>query len=139
MKTPLSLRLNFVKNHRPRKLPIVLTQDEIECLIKHIAQTYFLPAALLYGNGLRLMEAVRLRIKDIDFDFKCIRIWNGKGGKHRTVTMASELQPYLRSQINKAEHYLTLDERTDNYAGVWLPINHTELTDIKRLKNRHLP
>jgi integrase len=45
------------------------------------------------------MEAVKLRVKDIDFDYKCIQVWNGKGNKHRIVTLANELIPMLRNQI----------------------------------------
>ncbi len=121
VKKPLSLRLNFVKSHKPRKLPVVLTQDEMARLMKKVSARYFLLAALLYGSGLRLMEAVRLRVKDIDFDYKCIRVWNGKGGKHRTVTMAPELVQHLRNQIIHAEHYLQLDLRNESYDGVWMP------------------
>lgn len=121
VKTPLSLRLNFVKSHKPRKLPVVMTQDEVSSLMKNMPENYFLIAALLYGSGLRLMEAIRLRVKDIDFDFRCIRVWNGKGGKHRTVTLAPELVSHLRHQITRVEHFLQLDLRTDRYDGVWLP------------------
>ncbi len=135
VKSPLSLRLNFVKSHRPRKLPVVLTQEEVIRLMDQIAPSYFLLAGLLYGSGLRLMEAVRLRVKDIDFDFKCIRVWNGKGGKHRTVTLAPELAPHLRDQINKTERYLALDLRNDTYNGVWMP---TALRHKFPLANREL-
>lgn len=121
LKKPLSLRLNFIKSKSPRKLPVVLTQDEMAALMKAIPTNYFLIAALLYGSGLRLMESVRLRVQDVDFDYKCIRVWNGKGGKHRTVTMAPELTQHLRDQIIKAEHLLRLDLRVDDYDGVWMP------------------
>jgi len=121
VKVPLSLRLNFVKSQKPRKLPVVLTQDEVAKLMKEVSANYFLPAALLYGSGLRLMEAIRLRVKDIDFDYKCIRVWNGKGGKHRTVTMAAEIVPHLRNQISQTEHFLALDIRNEDYDGVWMP------------------
>jgi integron integrase len=121
IKTPLSLRLNFVKSSKPRKLPVVLTEDEIKALFQVMPSKYFLPAALLYGSGLRLIEAVRLRVHDIDFDYKCIRVWNGKGGKHRTVTLALELIPHLRRQIAVAEQYHALDIKNNEYAGVWLP------------------
>lgn len=121
IKTPLSLQLNFVKSERPRKLPVVLTQDEMVRLIGQVVPQYYLPVALLYGSGLRLMEGVRLRVQDIDFDFKCLRIWYGKGGRHRTVTMAPELQSLLRNQINTVENYLAVDLRNSNYDGVWLP------------------
>ncbi len=49
----------------------------------------------MYGSGLRVMETVQLRVQDIDFDYKCIRIWNGKGNKHRVVTLATELIPII--------------------------------------------
>ncbi len=121
IKAPLSLQLNFVKSQHPRKLPVVLTQDEMVRLIGQVAPQYFLPTALLYGSGLRLMEVIRLRVKDVDFDFKCLRIWNGKGGRHRTVTMAPELQSHLRSQVSTVENFLALDLRNRDYGGVWLP------------------
>ena len=121
IKKPLSLRLNFVKSQRPRKIPVVLTQDEVTKLMKQVSPNYFLITALLYGSGLRLMEAVRLRVQDIDFDYTCIRVWHGKGGKHRTVTMANQLMQHLRNKIAQAEHYLELDTRYEDYDGVWMP------------------
>src|SRR5690625_5835888 len=53
----------------------------------------------MYGSGLRLMEAVRLRVKDIDFDYCCIRGWNGKGRRHRTVALAPELKAELHVHV----------------------------------------
>jgi integron integrase len=67
------------------------------------------------------MEAVKLRVQDIDFDYKCIRIWNGKGNKHRIVTLAQELCPALRNQIVQVDEYLQLDLKNDMFAGVWMP------------------
>ena len=66
-------------------------------------------------------EAVQLRVNDIDFDYKCIQIWNGKGNKHRIVTLAKELIPLLRNQILQVEEYLRLDLQNERYAGVWMP------------------
>ncbi len=121
VKSPLSLRLNFVRSKKPRKLPVVLTTEEVRKVIDQVGPQYFILAGLLYGSGLRLMEAIRLRVHDIDFDFRCIRVWNGKGGKHRTVTLAPELLPSLRRQILQVENYLDLDLRKNDYSGVWLP------------------
>ena len=118
---PLSLKLNFVKSKQPRKLPVVLTIEETKDLLSIMPQQYYLLAALLYGSGLRLMECVRLRVHDIDFDFNCIRIWNGKGGKHRTVTMAKELKRNLALQIQNVDAILSNDIKNERYAGVWLP------------------
>jgi integrase len=106
---PLSLELMFVKSQKPRKLPIVLTREEMGALLTNISSNYYLPAALMYGSGLRLMEAVRLRVKDIDFDYCCVRVWNGKGGKHRTVTLARELKEGLELQIRRVEGFLSRD------------------------------
>lgn len=122
IKRPLSLKLKFVKSGRQAKLPTVLTVLEIERLFLHINIHYKLPAALLYGSGLRLMECLRLRTQDIDFDFKNIRVWNGKGGKHRVVTLAEELSSPLRSQIQMVNHYLSLDRSNEAYAGVYMPL-----------------
>ena len=120
-KSPISLSLDFVKSQRPRKLPIVLTQDEIKLLLDQIHANYYLPTILLYGSGLRLMEALRLRVQDVDFDYKCLRIWNAKGGRHRTVTLAPELFGALKAQIAKVSQLLELDNRTTDFDGVWLP------------------
>ncbi|WP_019605967.1 integron integrase [Teredinibacter turnerae] len=121
VKRPLSQTLRFVHSHAPRKLPVVLTPDEVRRLLERISPVYFLPAALLYGSGLRLMESVRLRVHDIDFEYCCIRIWNGKGGKHRTVTVAPELLAPLRVQTSVVERFLLLDINNPKYGGVWLP------------------
>jgi len=76
---------------------------------------------LLYGSGLRRMEMVRLRVKDIDTDLKQIQVWNGKGFKHRLTTLAPELIPAIERQIQKVEHYLAEDIANESYAGVWMP------------------
>lgn len=118
---PLSLELNFVSSRRQAKLPVVLTQDEVVSLFEQLPAQLKLPISLLYGSGLRLMEAVRLRVKDIDFDYNAIRIWDGKGGKNRIVTLAAELKPGLTRQIALVENYLAADLENPKYAGVYLP------------------
>ncbi|MFT6791848.1 MAG: integron integrase [Cellvibrionaceae bacterium] len=122
LKKPLDTQLTFVKSTVPKKLPVVLTSDEIRGFFQSISAQYYLPAALMYGSGLRLMESVRLRIHDIDFDYNCIRIWNAKGGKHRTVTLAKELKPLLKNQIATAAKYFQIDVNNPDYFGVKLPL-----------------
>lgn len=117
----LTLNLNFIKSRRQQKLPVVMTPAEVSLLLSNLHKRHHLVASLLYGSGLRVMEAVKLRVQDIDFDYKCIRIWNGKGNKHRIVTLAEELIPALRNQIVQADEYLQLDLKNEQYAGVWLP------------------
>ncbi len=66
------------------------------------------------------MELVRLRVKDIDVDLKQIQIWNGKGFKHRLVTLAPELIPAIRKQVLHVNEYLEDDLQQAEFAGVWL-------------------
>jgi len=60
-------------------------------------------ASILYGSGLRRIELVRLRIKDVDLDYFQLQIWNGKGGKHRVTTLAPQLERVLRLQVAVVE------------------------------------
>ncbi|WJG09434.1 integron integrase [Aliiglaciecola sp. LCG003] len=118
---PLSLKLRYVRSTRQQKLPVVLTQLEMLSLLNHINANYKLAASLLYGSGLRLMECIRLRVKDIDFDYRSIRIWNSKGGKHRVVTLADSLLSELHKQVIFVELYLAADIANPEFSGVWLP------------------
>lgn len=118
---PLNIELNFVHSKLPRKLPVVLTQNEVKQFFLVVNPKYYLAASLLYGSGLRLSEAIRLRVHDIDFDFNCIRVWNAKGGRHRTVTLAKELKPLLKDQIAFVTRYYQLDLKNPDYSGVKLP------------------
>ncbi|MBT0323392.1 phage integrase N-terminal SAM-like domain-containing protein, partial [Vibrio campbellii] len=81
---PLSLNMRFQKSLTEKKLPVVLTRDEVRRFVQHIDPKYKLHIQLLYGSGLRIMECLRLRIQDIDYDYGALRVWQGKGGKNRT-------------------------------------------------------
>jgi integron integrase len=118
---PLNIKLNFMKSKRQAKLPVVLTFEEVKSLFEFVNAKHRLLISILYGSGLRLMEAVRLRVKDVDFDYSCLKIWYGKGGRHRVVTLAPELHQAIRSQIVLVEQYLQSDLVHPEYAGVYLP------------------
>jgi integron integrase len=90
-------------------------------LLAQIPPQHHLLVSILYGSGLRLMEAIRLRVQDIDFDYHCIAVWNGKGSKHRRVTLATELIPQLYQQIQTVIKFHSLDIQKDEYKGVWIP------------------
>ncbi|WP_432695591.1 integron integrase [Marinobacterium sp. YM272] len=111
----------FNRSQRQRKLPVVLTPDEVSALLSQLTGEHYLMAAMLYGSGLRRIELVRLRVKDIDFDYRQVRVMNGKGGKHRLVTLADELLALLTKQVKHIEALLAKDRMTVGYAGVWLP------------------
>ena len=121
IKKPLTLNLNFNKSTAQPKLPMVLTTDEISKLLNNITASHALPCKLMYGSGLRLMETVRLRVQDIDFDYLSVMIWHGKGGKHRRVTLAKELVAPLKQQISATKLLYQQDVRNGYYQGVWLP------------------
>ena len=118
---PLTLELRFNKTKAQPRLPVVLTVDETSLLLKHIPASLSLPCSLLYGSGLRLMESLRLRVQDIDFDYLSLQIWHAKGGKHRRVTLAKELVEPLQQQIEMVRQYYTQDMKNEYYSGVYMP------------------
>jgi len=105
---------------RPARLPEVLSRDEVRRVLKEIASAHYLEGALLYGAGLRLMEVVRLRIKDVDFDYAQITIRDGKGQKDRRVMLPHALVQSMREQIQKARMLFDFDQ-SQKSGGVYLP------------------
>jgi len=121
LEKPLGKLDAFKQSRRPAKLPTVLTQDEIGRLLAYVPAQYKLLVGILYGSGLRRMELVRLRVNDVDTDLKQIKVWNGKGFKHRLTTLAPELIPAIERQKKHAQLLLEEDLLNPDYAGVWLP------------------
>ena len=98
----LERKLQFLRverSSRPPKLPVVLTKEEVRTVLAHLKGNYRLMAELLYGSGLRLMECVRLRVKDIDFGYGQIIVRDGKGLKDRVTMLPLELAPQLRRHL----------------------------------------
>ena len=118
---PLTNAGNFRRAKKRRRLPVVLNRFEIGKLLDCVPDSARLLVSLLYGSGLRRIEVVRLRVKDVDFDHHQLRIWQGKGFTNRLTTLAPELDPGLHSQIKKVEYYLHRDLQNVNYTGVWMP------------------
>ncbi|WP_076421067.1 integron integrase [Colwellia sp. UCD-KL20] len=118
---PLTFDLAFNKSRIQTKLPVVLTKEEVKSLLLNTHEKHTLAIQIMYGSGLRLMEVVRLRIKDIDFDYHSIQIWHGKGGKNRRVTLAKELVGKLKTQIQLAKSIACSDLEKPQYNGVYLP------------------
>ena len=109
-----------VRAKRPQRVPVVLSRDEIGRLLAMLEGTSWLMAALLYGTGMRLMECVRLRVKDIDFDRSEICVRGGKGGKDRRVPLPVRLREALAARVERSR----LIHERDRATGVeptWLP------------------
>ena len=105
---------------KPARLPVVLTRDEVHKIFAHLHGTHRLMASLLYGSGLRLMECVRLRVKDVDFAYASITVRDGKGGKDRvTMLPLNVATPLERHLIKvKAQHEEDLES---GFGTVYLP------------------
>jgi integron integrase len=111
---------DIIKAKKPRKLPVVLTRDEVRKILGAMDGTPRLVASLLYGTGMRLLEGLRLRVKDIDFVLNQITVRDGKGGKDRVTMLPMPLHEELRNQLDQAQRL----HRRDLAAGfgrVWLP------------------
>jgi len=86
---------------KPRRLPSVLTREEVRLLLAKIrSEPFSLIAGLLYGTGMRLMECVRLRVKDVDFEYSQILVRDGKGQKDRVVPLPNRYKSALRKHID---------------------------------------
>ena len=118
---PLGDLSDFRRASKQRKLPVVLSRSDVNKLLSHLSGTPRVIASILYGSGLRRIEVVRLRVNDIDFDQVQIRVWNGKGYKHRLTTLAPELVPVLHNQVQKVTLQLKEDLQNKLYSGVWMP------------------
>ncbi|MDZ7787041.1 MAG: integron integrase [Halofilum sp. (in: g-proteobacteria)] len=117
---PLGEIPGIVRANRPPKLPVVLSRDEIGRVLAGLSGAYWLVACLQYGSGLRLMESVRLRVKDLDFEHRALFVRAGKGGKDRVVTLPDELITPLRRQLEYRRNLFEQD-RVAGVATVYLP------------------
>ncbi|THF60792.1 integron integrase [Pseudothauera nasutitermitis] len=102
------------------RVPVVLSQAEVARLLSVMEGVECDLACLLYGTGMRLMEALRLRVKDVDFDLHEITIREGKGGKDRRVMLPARLVPVLRRRLEQARNVWQRD-REAGLPGVWMP------------------
>jgi integron integrase len=103
-----------------RHLPVVLTPREVAALLQQMSGTTGLLAALLYGTGMRLLEGLRLRVKDIEFERRALLVRDGKGGKDRVTVLPENLVLPLREQLAHAQALHARDLRA-GHGGVWLP------------------
>jgi integron integrase len=105
---------------RPQRVPVVLTVEEVKQILARVSGTHNLMASLLYGAGLRLMECVRLRVKDIDFDYKQIIVRDGKGEKDRRTILPAPLIDPLRLHLARVR-LLHEEDLRQGFGRVYLP------------------
>lgn len=102
------------------RLPVVLTPSEVTALLRQLSGTPWLVASLLYGTGMRLLEGLRLRVQDVEFQRREIVVRNGKGGKDRVTVLPENLILPLREQMVRAQARHQLD-LSDGHGRVMLP------------------
>ena len=120
LKTDLPWLQNVVRSTRPRRLPVVLSQAEARAVIGHMQGVHWLVAGLLYGSGLRVLEALRLRVKDLDLQIRQLTVRDGKGGKDRVTVLPEALVAPLMVHLARVreQHELAMAR---GFSGVELP------------------
>jgi integron integrase len=120
LKLELAWMTDIVSAKRPIRLPVVLTQSEVAALLPHTSGTSGLILRLLYGTGMRIMECLRLRVKDVDFERCEITVREGKGFKDRVTMLPKSLVRPLQEHLARVK---LLHERdlTDGYGEVYMP------------------
>lgn len=113
-------KLNIVRAKTPQKLPVVFTKEEVRRVLSFMDGTPRLMASLLYGTGVRLMECVRLRVKDVDIPVHQIIVRDGKGFKDRVTMMPESLVRPIQDQLDRAKVIHDKDLK-DGFGRVYLP------------------
>lgn len=112
--------LDFEKAKQKRRLPVVLTHEEVLRILEHIHGTHRLMVELLYGSGLRQAELLSLRVKDLDFGMLTITVRSGKGDKDRTTLLPQSLVERLELQVQSVAN-LHKRDIADGFGEVYLP------------------
>jgi integron integrase len=117
---PLDGSINAVRADKKINVPVVMTREEVATVISLLDGTAQLVAKLLYGSGLRIMEAVRIRVKDIDFQMKQLTVRSGKGNKDRFTTFPATLTPLLHNHLVRVKT-LHQQDAAQGHGEVYLP------------------
>ncbi|WAR46831.1 integron integrase [Methylomonas rapida] len=117
---PLEKRIDAIRSNTHRHIPVVLSVEEVKQILPRLEGAAQLVVKLLYGSGLRISEAVRLRVQDVDFGYKQITVRSGKGDKDRVTTFAATMVPLLQNHLDtvKAVHQQDL---AAGFGAVYLP------------------
>src|SRR5919106_155077 len=113
-------RINAVRADKKINVPVVMTREEVATIISLLDGTAQLVAKLLYGSGLRIMEAVRIRVKDIDYQMKQLTVRSGKGEKDGFTTFPATLTPLLQNHLARVKA-LHQQDLAQGHGEVYLP------------------
>ena len=113
-------QIDAIRAHKKRNIPVVMTKAEVKKVIMAMSGVDQLMAKLLYGSGLRLMECLRLRVHDLDFDMNEITVRDGKGFKDRITLLPEPVQSTLREHLERVK-ILHEKDLADGYGRVYLP------------------
>ena len=117
---PLGHLEDVIRARRPRRLPVVLTRDEVRSLLGCLKGTHHLIAVLLYGSGMRAMECLRLRVKDLNLDRNQITVRDGKGSKDRLTMLPMAIKRQLSKHLKHVKQLHDHDV-ADGLGRVYLP------------------
>ncbi len=120
LRQPLEGNIDAISAKRPKRLPTVLAKEEVHRVLDAMAGTSQLIARLMYGSGLRLMEAVRLRVKDLDFAQRQIVVRDGKGMKDRVTVLPDSLVAPLQEHLQRVK-LIHQQDLSRGYGSVYLP------------------
>ncbi len=112
--------LEFIRPKKGKRVPTVLSKDEARAIIANMSQPYKLMAQIMYGSGLRLMECLRLRVKDIDFENHHILVFDGKGGDDRVTMLPDSIIATLRQHLENVNAIHRKDV-AKGFGSVYMP------------------
>ncbi len=111
---------NLIRAKKPQKLPVVFTRDEVKQILLQLSGANWLMGQLIYGGGLRIMECVRLRVKDVDFGYGQIVVRDGKGKKDRVTMLPELIVEELQRHLLKTKKIHEMDLKA-GFGAVYLP------------------
>ena len=119
LKHNLDDEINAIRSSKKVNIPVVMTREETAKVLSLMTGTPQIIAKFLYGSGLRISEAIRLRIKDIDYEMKALTVRSGKGDKDRVTTFPAKITPFFKSHLDKVKSLQGDLEK--GYGEVYLP------------------
>lgn len=120
LEKPLEKRIDAIRASKNRHIPVVLSVEEVKQVLMRLEGVSQLIVKILYGSGLRITEAVRLRVQDVDFDYKQITVRSGKGDKDRVTTFSATLIPLLKNHLDKVK-LIHEKDLAEGFGTVYLP------------------